>query len=176
MSQGSAENRYILVCPGFTILFPDHPPLIQFQTSPTFVADTKFFRQRFETRVGRPQLHPVYDRRSQQVNVDPADATAVKTAAVNKLDNFEMRNHRCFRQELICSQQLAAAATISDQKFPVDELMSHHIAGAQKPVQVSPIRLAVGETTNPNGCIDQNHQAALRLTEGFSRRLGTSLA
>src|SRR5215467_16362967 len=38
------------------------------------------------------------------------------------------------------------------------------------------VRRLIGEGANPYGGIDQNHQAARRLREGFSRRLGTSCA
>ena len=110
------------------------------------------------------------------MNIDPAYPTTLQIAIANERDNVGMRNNACLVNALIGVQKLSTARSVADKKFSIHEVVPFNRFSSQKPVQLLPVRGSISERPNPYGSVNQDHQATLRLTEGFSRRLGTSSA
>ncbi len=87
-----------------------------------------------------------------------------------------MGHRGCLVDLFICRKQFLATASIANEKFAVDKLVPRHFIAAEKAAQFFQVRRPVREEPDPYGSVRQDHYAALRPREGFSRRLGTSRA
>lgn len=116
------------------------------------------------------------------MNVDPTDAASVETPLANELYDIAMRNDSGLMHTLVSGQEGPASTTITDQKFSINQVMPSHFIKRQQLVHFEVVRNAVRKKPDPDRCIDQDHQPALRLDDtlrrikGGSRNLGTSWA
>jgi hypothetical protein len=139
------------------------------------MSNAKFISNRGKSWVGSPHMMSPDDRGSQQVHIDPANAAAKQSPLAYKLHHFAMGNHGglvhlCIRREKLC-----AATSIADQEFSKHHIVPNHLITGEKVVKGGRVGLAARQKPDPNGSIDQDHQAALRLVR-LSRRRGTSRA
>jgi hypothetical protein len=116
------------------------------------------------------------------MNVDPADTPAVQIPIANQADNLFVRDEASVEHPFVCREQLPAPSAIAHKKFSIDQLVPNHLIESKKSLQLRCVRNPIGVETYPHGRVHEHHQAALRfadglrLAEGLSRRLGTSLA
>jgi hypothetical protein len=110
------------------------------------------------------------------MNVDPADASAMQAPIANEGNDVAVRNDTRLMHLFIGGQERPAPSTIADEKFSIDQVMADHCIEAQESIQFDRVGRPVGKEPNPHGRIDKDHQPALRLADGLSRRLGTSRA
>ena len=99
------------------------------------------------------------------MTVDPADTAAMQAAAANEGDYFGVRNGSRLMYSRVVGQRLHPSSAISDEQFPVNHLMAGDFVKAEKVRQGETKRLPVRQCANPDGSIDQDHQAGtIRLT------------
>src|SRR5687767_345766 len=109
------------------------------------------------------------------MRVDPPDAATVQSSRAHERNDFDGRHHWCLMHLLVVSQQWPAAALVADEKFAVDEVVTTHFVTSQEGIQFGGVRRAVGEESDPDRGIDQDHYATERFVGvARSRRRGTS--
>src|ERR1035437_1082105 len=100
----------------------------------------------------------------------------MQVASANERDYVAVRDRARLVHLLVSGQKLPPASPVANEEFSVDQLMPRHFVETEESVQLSRVGRAVGKEPNPHGSVHQDHRAALRLGNGFSRRLGTSRA
>jgi hypothetical protein len=105
----------------------------------------------------RPEFQSVHHRGGQKVNVNPANAPAMQVAALNEGHNLPMGNHSGLKHVFIVGQELLAPATVSDQQFPVDQIVSGHIIEIEQPGQFGHEWRAATQGSNPDRRVNQHH-------------------
>lgn len=139
------------------------------------ICDTEVVCEREESVVGGPELRAADESGSEEVNVYPACAAAVKLPGVDECSHFTMRNHWQPGNVAVFGQPLFPTTFIAYQELTENQFVARHLVPKQQCVQLGRVRRRVGEEPNPDGSIDQHHQATrLRFGDGGSRRLGTS--
>ena len=110
------------------------------------------------------------------MNVDPAHAATMQVAIANKRDDVAVRDDGCLMHPIVSGQELAAASSVANEEFSIDQLVPRHFIETEESVQLGRIGRPVGKEPNSHGRVHQDHQATLRLGDDLSRRLGTSRA
>jgi hypothetical protein len=65
---------------------------------------------------------------------------------------------------------LPPSPNVPEQQFAENQFVAKHIVAAQEAIQAAGKRLVTSEESDPDGCVDQDHQAALRFFAGSLRR------
>ena len=92
------------------------------------MVDPELARDISQPRVGRPQRHVRYQGRREKVRIDPSDATAMKPALADELDDLAVRYDGHLIHECIVCEELFAAALVTNQKFTEHEVMAADLA------------------------------------------------
>src|SRR6266545_5986333 len=110
------------------------------------------------------------------MDIDPADAAALKLPVTDERNDLSVRNDRRLIHLLVGRQQLRAPSSLADQELSEDQRMSHHLVASEEAIQLRGVRPAIRQEANPHRGVDQHHHPTRRLPEAFSRRRGTSRA
>lgn len=78
--------------------------------------------------IGCPKSESLYQRRREQVNIDPANSSPMKFAQADKSDNFIVTQRSRLMHLLECRQSLLTASAIADQKLTINEFVPCHFA------------------------------------------------
>ena len=120
------------------------------------IVHSKLGGYRGETLAGGPQPKSPHNRRRQQMNFNPADATAVQISRAYERDHIAVRNIPCLIDLLIGGQEFPAASLVAYQKFSVDQFVPADLIEAQQPVQLrfvgSPIGKSAWKRTSFSAC------------------------
>src|SRR5262249_19544600 len=73
-----------------------------------------------------------------------------------------MRNSGGLMHCFIRRQQVLAAAPVADEQFSVNEFVAGHFVALKQTVQFGGVWRAIGQESNPDGCIHKHHQAVPR--------------
>lgn len=110
------------------------------------------------------------------MNIDPAHAPTMQVTIANELDDIPVRDNARLMHPLVGGQELAAASSVANEEFSIDQFVPRHFIATEESVQLGRVGVPVGKEPNPHGSVHQDHQATLRLGDRPSRRLGTSRA
>ena len=116
------------VCMGFLISAVREERL----SRPGCVGDVELAGEICEARVGCPQFCARDERRSEEMDVDPADTSAVELAPAHELDDFAMGDRGRMRQLQVAREHGGPAAPITNQKLTEHEIVSQDLASIQQ--------------------------------------------
>ena len=92
------------------------------------------------------------------MNIDPTDAAAGQVPVTHELDDFEMRDGDRAREAIVESEEVTAApAAVSREEFSINQLVPDDLIESKQPVELPGVGGAVGQETNPDRSIDQDH-------------------
>ena len=141
------------------------------------VCNAQLGSQICEAGVRGPQRAPLYQRRSQQMGVDPSDSPSTELAGLDELHDIRV-GHGASPMDLGIRREHPGTrpSAVTDQELALDEIVAQYLVIRQEPVQCTGVRCSPGQKPDPDRGIDQDHYATRRLRAGLSRRRGVACA
>lgn len=85
-------------------------------------------------KISCPKPESLYERRCEQVNVDPTNSSPMKFALADESDDFMVLQHFRLLHLFECRESLLPSSAIADQKLTVNEFVPCHFAKRKEPV------------------------------------------
>src|SRR5207237_828229 len=100
----------------------------------------------------------------------------VKTSFADESDHLLVRNGCRPMHLFIGFEKLPPPPFVANEELTEDEFVASNLIFPEQSVEFGRIGFPIREEANPDRGVDKDHQAARRLAEGTSRRLGTPFA
>src|SRR5262245_7812332 len=110
------------------------------------------------------------------MGVNPPNSAAVYLVMLDELDHFRVCDQGRLAHHLVLGKKFCACTTVTNQQFPVNEIVTEHFIVGEQPVEAARIRFGPSQETDPDRCINKDTHAPRRLRAVLSRRLDTSRA
>ena len=135
------------------------------------VREPEFAREAREARVRRPDFQAAYDRRRQEVDIDPPDAAALQPSMADEGHDLLVPQHGGLVHLPVAGQQIVPPAAIPDEQLTVYQVVADDVIAGEELVQPGGVGRSIGEKANPDRRIHEHHQANPRRVAPVRRRV-----
>lgn len=91
------------------------------------------------------------------MNVNPANSAAIQFSMSHELDHFAVGNGPGAVDAIVSRQQFMTASPVSHEQLARYEFVRRNLVNRKQVTQLLCVWRPIGEKSNPNGRVDQNH-------------------